>query len=182
MFFRLVACVFLGWLLMAVVAGLAPVFDLTIMLPATSIVVLTYFAFARHGDLHWGLATAVALGYLEDLQQGAPVGVLCLAHSLAYLGLWWLSRRVALRGRMSVLVVVGTAAFALDTLTWAILSALAGPLGISRAGLNATWGLVGWHLLATVLVAPLVWSVIHALISRVDRVLEGAPVPREMIE
>lgn len=182
MFFRLVACVFLGWLLMAVVAGLAPVFNITVMLPATSIVVLTYFAFSRHGDLHWGLAAAVALGYLEDLQQGAPIGVLCLAHSLSYLALWWLSRRVALRGSISTLVIVAGAVLVLDTLTWATLSALAVPLGISYAGLNATWSLVGWHVLATTLVAPLVWIAVDNLLSRIDRVLEGERMTREGLE
>ena len=149
---------------------------------ASSALLIARFSHAQGPVVTADDPTAVALGYLEDLQQGAPVGVLCLAHSLAYLGLWWLSRRVALRGRASVLVVVGSAAFALDTLTWLVLSALAGPLGISREGLNATWNLVGWHVLGTVLFAPLVWSITHSLTSRVDRVLEGAPAQREVIE
>src|SRR5690606_5938154 len=54
-----------GWVLIAVVGGMADVLSLTIMLPATSAVILTHAAFSVGTSVPLGLFVAIALGYLE---------------------------------------------------------------------------------------------------------------------
>jgi len=179
MFFRTLSYVCLGGLLAAAVSGIVPVSHITVMLPAPSAVLLAHLAFSREGDLHWGLVAAIALGYLEDLQQGAPVGTLSLAHGLTYLLLLWCAKRVALRGAPSILIAVALTTWVLDLLTWGILTTLADPLGYSREALVAALGDSGWHVLATVLVAPLVWWMADGVERRLDRVLLGERAARE---
>ena len=123
--FRAVAYLALGWFLLAVVGGLADVLDLTVMLPATSAIVLTHAAFSRNPSTVVGLALAVSIGYLEDLYQGAPVGTLSLAYALGFLALRWVAARVALTGWVMRAVACVAAVVVLDLLTWGILMALA---------------------------------------------------------
>ncbi len=154
----------LGWLLIAVVGGMADVLSLTIMLPATSMVILTHAAFSVGMPLHVGLAVAIALGYLEDLHQGAPMGTLALAHGLAFLMLRWASGRFAVTGWVLRAAAGMVAAVLLDGITLAILFVLGGPLGVPH---QALWGAVAvlhWHALATLLVAP-------PLMAGLDRLL-----------
>src|SRR5690606_28045300 len=101
MLFRALAYVALGWLLMAAVAGLGHVFELSVMLPSTTAVLLVHLAFAREGELPAKLAIVTVLGYLEDLHQGAPLGILILAHQLSFLALHWAAGRLALHGWLS---------------------------------------------------------------------------------
>lgn len=148
----------LGWVLIAVVGGMADVLSLTIMLPATSVVILTHAAFSVGTPLHLGLAVAIALGYLEDLHQGAPLGTLALAHGLAFLVLRWASGRFAITGLVLRAAAGLVSALLLDALTLAILFVLADPLELPR---EALWGAVTvlhWHALATLLVAPPLWA------------------------
>lgn len=154
----------LGWLLIAVVGGMADVLSLTIMLPATSIVILTHAAFSVGMPLHTGLAVAIALGYLEDLHQGAPMGTLALAHGLSFLVLRWASGRFAITGAVLRAAAGMVSALLLDGITLLILFTLAGPLELPR---EALWGAVGvlhWHALATLLVAPPLWSGLDRLL------------------
>ena len=68
-----------------------------------------------------GLAIAVTLGYLEDLHQGAPIGVLCMAHALGWLAIYAAARRFTLVGPGSKIMAASLMALGIDTLTWALL-------------------------------------------------------------
>ncbi len=162
---RGLAYLVVGWLLIAIVGGLADVFMLTVMLPATSVVVMTHVAFSRAAPLPFGLALAIAFGYLEDLHQGAPVGTLTLAYALAYLGLSWASGRFHVGGWPTRMLSAFAAVVVVDLLTAGILLGLAGPLELRRdAMLNSLWD-VRWHALATALVAPPVWTLFERLFT-----------------
>ena len=166
----------LGWLLIALVGGLAEVLDLTVMLPATSAVILTHVAFSRRSSVPAGLAVAVSLGYLEDLHQGAPIGTLSMAHALAFLVLHWASARLALsgwllRGLVSLLAVV-----LVDLLTAGVLLTMADVLEMRREVVLGSLAGIHWHALATLLVAPPVWSLVEWTFTRLR--LEDRP-PRE---
>lgn len=155
----------LGWVLIAVVGGLADVLSLTIMLPATSAVILTHAAFSVSMSLPLGLGVAIALGYLEDLHQGAPIGTLALAHGLTFLVLRWASGRFAIGGFVLRAAAGLFAAVLLDGLTLAILLVLAEPLEVPRAALLGALGVVHWHALATLFVAPPLWAGIDRLLA-----------------
>jgi cell shape-determining protein MreD len=146
-----------GWMLIAVVGGLAEVFSITVMLPATSAVIVTHVAFSRTRSVPYGLAIAIALGYLEDLHQGAPVGTLTLAHALTALVLYWASGRVAVRGIAMRAAAAAIAVVLVDAFTFAILLSLAEPLAVGRSAVIAAASTIHWHVLATALVAPPVW-------------------------
>lgn len=148
----------LGWILIAVVGGLADVLSLTIMLPATSVVIVTHAAFSVGTSTPVGLGLAIALGYLEDLHQGAPMGTLALAHGLAFLLMRWASGRFAITGWIMRLVAGLVSVVLLDALTLAILQTLAEPLGLSRDALWRSVQVLHWHALATGLVAPPLWA------------------------
>lgn len=154
----------LGWILVAVVGGLADVLSLTIMLPATSAVIITHAAFSAGTSVHFGLALAIALGYLEDLHQGAPTGVLSLAHGLGFLILRWVSGRFAITGWVTRAAAGLLAALLVDALTLAILLTLAEPLEVPREALLNATRVLHWHALATLLVAPPLWSGIDRLL------------------
>jgi cell shape-determining protein MreD len=147
-----------GWFLIAVVGGLAEVFGITVMLPATSAVIVTHVAFSRTRSVPYGLTIAIALGYLEDLHQGAPVGTLTLAHALTLLVLHYASGRVAVRGVVMRAVASAAAVLLVDAFTFAILLTLAEPLAVGRTALVAAAATIHWHVLATLLVAPPVWA------------------------
>lgn len=159
-----------GWVLIALVGGLADVFSLTIMLPATSAVIITHAAFSVGSPLHFGLAVAIALGYLEDLHQGAPVGTLAMAHAVGFLVLRWASARFAITGWATRAVAGLLAALLIDALTLLILLVLAEPLGVPREALWGATRVLHWHALATLLVAPPLWSGIDRVlrVSRLD--------------
>jgi hypothetical protein len=163
---RALATVLLGWFLLASVAGLGHSLGLTVMLPATSAVLLTRTAFARELAVPLGLAVALALGYLEDIHQGTPTGALSLAHGLAYLLTMWAATRIAVDGPIVRAFAAGLVAGLVDLLTFAELMLLAEPLGIdARALLNALPA-VRWHALATVLAAPAVWWLADLVLRR----------------
>jgi cell shape-determining protein MreD len=147
-----------GWALIAIVGGLAEVFGLTVMLPATSAVIVTHVAFSRTRSVPYGLCVAIALGYLEDLHQGAPVGTLTLAHALTLLVLHWASGRVAVRGLAMRAGAAAVAVLLIDAFTFGILLVLAEPLAVGRAAVISAAATVHWHVLATLLVAPPVWA------------------------
>lgn len=167
------AYLLIGWVLIAVVGGLADVLSLSVMLPATSAVILTHAAFARGASLPLGLAVAIALGYLEDLHQGAPVGTLTLAHALTFLCLRWASGRFhlviwPLRALASLVAVV-----LVDLATAGILVAMSDVLDVRREALVSALVGMRWHALATFLVAPPVWLLVDRLFTRVG--LEDGP-------
>ena len=153
-----------GWVLIAVVGGMADVLSLTIMLPATSAVILTHAAFSVGTSVPLGLFVAIALGYLEDLHQGAPIGTLALAHGLLFLVLRWASGRLAISGFWLRAASGLLSAALLDGLTLAILFVLADPLGLPREALLGATGVLHWHALATLLVAPPLWAGLDRLL------------------
>jgi hypothetical protein len=175
-FFRFLAYVFTGWLLMAAVSGLAPVLHLSIVLPATTAILLTHLAFSDSGDLHWGLGIAVTLGYLEDLHQGAPIGLLCLVHALSWLAVYLAARRFTLVGPASRILAATAVAGGIDLLTYILLIALAEPLGFTTDALNAAWVHVGWHLVGTALFVPAVWLLADKFSSVLDELLHREPL------
>ena len=162
---RWLAYVISGWLLIALVGGLADVMHLTIMLPATSAIVVTHVAFARGTSVPFGLSVAIALGYLEDLHQGAPMGTLCLAHAFAFLLLRWASARLHLRGWILRGVASVFAVLLVDVLTWAVLFTLSEPLGLRREALVSSLSDSRWHALATMLAAPPVWAFVERVFT-----------------
>ena len=168
------AYVVLGWLLLAVVGGLAEVFGITVMLPATSAVVITHAAFARGLTLPVGLAVAIGLGYLEDLHQGAPVGTLTLAYGVAFLALRWFSGRFHIGGLGMRSVASLGAVILVDLLTLGILFTLAEPFGLRREALWSSMSDARWHALATLLVAPPVWALLDRAFA-VMRLEETTP-------
>jgi hypothetical protein len=179
MLFRALAYIILGWLLMAVVAGLGHVFELSVMLPSTTAVLLVHLAFAREreSELPAKLAIVTVLGYLEDLHQGAPIGVLILAHQLSFLALHWAAGRLALHGWLSRAAAALVAVGIVDLATWATLMALAEPMRIPRDALmDALWQ-SRWHLVATFLVAHPVWLLTERLFRRLR--IDPAPTPEE---
>lgn len=155
----------IGWVLIAVVGGLADVLSLTIMLPATTAVIITHAAFSSGVTLHFGLAVAIALGYLEDLHQGAPIGTLSLAHGVGFLVLRWASGRFAITGFVMRAAAGLLSALLIDALTLVVLLVLADPLGVPREALLGATAVLHWHALATLLVAPPLWSGIDRLLT-----------------
>jgi hypothetical protein len=175
MLFRALAYIVLGWLLLAAVAGLGHVFELSIMLPSTTAVLLVHLAFSREGELPAKLAIATVLGYLEDLHQGGPLGTLILAHQLSFLALYWASGRLALHGWLSRAAAAMAAVAVIDLATWGILMVLAEPMRIPRDALMVSLWQARWHLLATFLVAHPVWLLTEWLLRRLR--LEQSPTP-----
>ncbi|PRP91406.1 hypothetical protein ENSA5_55230 [Enhygromyxa salina] len=179
MLFRALAYIALGWLLLAAVAGLGHVFELSVMLPSTTAVLLVHLAFSREGELPAKLAVATVLGYLEDLHQGAPLGTLILAHQLCFLALHWAAGRLALHGWLSrasaALVAVGI----VDLATWGTLMVLAESMRIPREALMAALWQARWHLLATFLVAHPVWLLTEWLLRRLRLDTGPTPAPEE---
>lgn len=154
-----------GWLLIAIVGGLGDVFMLTVMLPATSVVVMTHIAFSRAMPLPYGLALAIAFGYLEDLHQGAPIGTLTMAYAISFLGLSWAAERLHVSGWLTRMLSAFAAVLLVDVLTLGILAALAGPFELRREALwTSVWD-VRWHSVATALVAPPVWTLFERLFA-----------------
>jgi hypothetical protein len=72
---------------------------------------------------------AIALGYLEDLHQGTPVGSLSLAHGLAFLLTVWAGTRIAVEGAIVRAMAAGVVAAVIDLLTFAEFALLADRLG-----------------------------------------------------
>ncbi len=171
MFFRALAYLLLGWLLIAAVASLGHVFHLSVMLPSTTAVLLVHLAFSREGTLPAKLAIAALLGYLEDLHQGAPLGTLMLAHQLCFLALHWAAARLALHGWLSRAFAALAAVALIDLATWATLMVLAEPLRIPREALMGALWQSRWHLLATFLIAHPVWLTTEWLLRvlRIER-------------
>jgi cell shape-determining protein MreD len=156
----------LGQLLLALVGGLAHAGQLTRMLPSVAAVLVTHVAFSSACSTPLGLAIAIALGYLEDLHQGAPVGTLALAHGLVFLLLRRLSDRVALPGALARAAAAAVAVAAVDLLTWALLWLVSDALGARREALHQGLLDARWHALATALFAPPVWSLHDQLLTR----------------
>jgi len=154
-----------AWVLIALGGGLADVFMITVMLPATSVVVLTHIAFSRALPLTLGLALAIAFGYLEDLHQGAPVGTLTLAYAITFLGLSWSAERIAVSGWPTRMISAFVSIIVVDLLTAGILVALADPLGLRRDALWTSLWDARWHVFATTLVAPPIWTLFERLFA-----------------
>jgi cell shape-determining protein MreD len=142
------------------------VFELSVMLPSTTAVLLVHLAFAREGELPAKLAIVTVLGYLEDLHQGAPLGVLILAHQIGLLALHWAARRLALHGWLSRAAAATAAIGVIDLATFGILMVLAEPMRIPREALVDSLWQSRWHMLATFLVAHPVWLLTDRLFRR----------------
>jgi len=155
-----------GWLLLAFVGGIAEVLGLTIMLPATSAILLTHAAFGRQITAPLGLAVAIALGYLEDQHQGAPEGTLTLAHGLAFLGLRWAAQRFHIGGWLMQALAAFAAVVLVDVLTAGVLAMMSDALGLRREALYGCLWAARWHALATALTAPVVWVGLDTLLLR----------------
>ena len=174
---RAILYTLLGWIMLASVAGLGHTFGLTVMLPATSAVLLTHLAFSRELSLPTGLAVAITLGYLEDLHQGTPVGALSLAHGIAYLLTVWAGTRIAVEGAIVRALAAGVVAALVDLLTFAEFALLADRLGIEVRTLVRALPTLRWHALATVLAAPAIGLLTDLVIGTWDRLM-GRSNPR----
>jgi cell shape-determining protein MreD len=142
---------------------------ITAVLPSTTIALLLHLGFSGRRarlTLTFGLAVALVLGYLEDLHQGGPPGVLCLAHGLTYLLVHFAARRFAVdgwRARVGAGIVL---CFLTDLCTWALLSSLAGGFKLSTAGLRSGLALMPWRALETGLLVNPVWLLADTIFSR----------------
>lgn len=146
-----------GWVLLAAVGGLGQALSLTIVLPATSAALVAHAVFTRDLEVPAALFVAVALGYLEDMHQGTPAGLLSLTHGLACLALVWTRGRLALEGPVARALAAGACAALIDLGTFALLLLLRFRLGLSTTGLLDGLYLARWHALATLLAAPAVF-------------------------
>ena len=167
---RALSWVLVGWLLLAAVAGLAAPLGLTVALPSTTAVVLVHAAFfraTREAGLPYGLAIAVVLGYLEDLHQGAPTGVLCLAHALLFVLLHWAAGRLALPNVAAKAAAAAVAVAILDAVTFSTLFAFAEPLGLRRETLVTGLQGLHWRMLVTAVAAHPVWLGLDFVFTRV---------------
>ena len=179
---RAILYTMLGWVLLASVAGLGHSFGLTVMLPATSAVLITHLAFSRELSLPTGLAVAIVLGYLEDLHQGTPVGALSLAHGTAYLLTVWAGTRIAVEGAIVRAIAAGVVAALIDLLTFAEFALLADRLGLEVRTLVRALPTVRWHALATVLAAPAVGLLTDTVLGLWDRLMgRSNPRPRPLV-
>jgi len=158
--------ILLGCVLIALVGGLAEVFGVTVMLPATSAIVVTHVAFGRKTGAALGLAIAVAIGYFDDLQQGAPLGTLSLAHGVTFLVLRWASRRVHLPLWWLQALASFVGVIAMDLVTFGILLALPDSMGFRGDALFSALRMVPWHGLATLLATPPIWAFIDYVFER----------------
>jgi len=168
---RAILYTLLGWVMLASVAGLGHSFGLTVMLPATSAVLLTHLAFSRDLSLPTGLAVAITLGYLEDLHQGTPVGALSLAHGIAYLLTVWAGTRIAVEGAIVRAIAAGFVAVIIDLITFAEFALLADRLGLEVRTLVRALPTLRWHALATVLAAPAVGLLTDTVLGLWDRLM-----------
>ncbi len=155
---RVAAFILLAWGLSALVGALGQVFSLTLVLPATTAILVAQLAFSPRVPMPIVVGTSVVAGYLEDLEQGAPVGTLALSYGLCGLALTWLAARLAVRGWVTRALLAGLAAAVVDLLTFGVLWSLAGPLSVYRPALIASLWDARWHVLATMLAAPPVWG------------------------
>ncbi len=171
---RIAAYVLLAWGLIVLVGGLAEVSNLTVMLPSTSAVLVAHAAFSGRTSLPLGLGLAVTFGYLEDLHQGAPVGTLTLAHTVTFLALRWLARRIDSQGWFVRAVVAAAAVGLVDLVAFTTLFTLADSFAIDREGLLSAFWDVRWHAFATALVAPPVWALTDRFFARL-RLDDGPP-------
>lgn len=165
----------LGWLLLAGVGALGHTLALTIVLPATSAALVAHVVFEREQELPAAVLVAVVLGYLEDMHQGTPAGMLSLAHGLACLALVWTGGRLAVEGPVARALAAGVAALLVDLATFAILFALRFRLGVSTSALLDGLYAARWHALATVLAAPAVFLLADLALRAWDRVRGRAP-------
>ncbi len=160
-----------GWLLLALVGAVGHVAALTIMLPATSAALVAHAVFTRELSLPAAVLVAVALGYLEDMHQGTPAGMLSLVHGVACLALVGASRRFEVEGAGARALAAGVAAALVDLLTFGLLVALRRRLGVDMDPLLAGLWLARWHALATVLAAPAVYLLVELALGGWDRAL-----------
>jgi cell shape-determining protein MreD len=125
-----------------------------------------FFRPTRDAGLPYGLAIAVVLGYLEDLHQGAPTGVLCLAHALLYMILHWASGRLALPTIATRAAAAAAAVAILDLVTFATLFGFAEQLELRRETLVAALQGTHWRMLVTAIGAYPIWLVLDAVFLR----------------
>ena len=188
-----------GWLLIAAVAGLGHSLGLTVMLPASSVVLLVHMAFSGDGGgelegegepqpglhrppLAADLAVAIALGYLEDIHQSQLAGTLSLAHGLTFLVLRWASYRIAITRVGARAVVTLAAALLVDLITVGLLTLTAPRVGLQRASLLASaGGNLHWHALATALAMPAIWALVGACFRLARRLQSASPRPQAPI-
>lgn len=168
--FRGLAYVILGWVLIAAVGSLGHIMHITAVLPSTTIALLLHLGFSGRRariTLVFGLAVALVLGYLEDLHQGGPPGILSLTYGLTYLLVHVAARRFAVdgwRARMAAGVVL---CFLTDLCTWGLLSALSGGLKLSTSGLRSGLSLMPWRALETGLIVNPVWLLADLIFPRI---------------
>lgn len=160
-----------GWLLLALVGAVGHVAGLTIMLPATSAALVAHAVFTRELSLPAAVLVAVSLGYLEDIHEGTPAGMLSLIHGVACLALVAAGRRFAVEGAVARALAAGVAAALVDLLTFGMLVALRRRLGVDVDPLLAGLWLARWHALATVLAAPAVFLLVQLALGGWDRAL-----------
>lgn len=178
---RQVIYILLGWLLLAAVGGLGHAFSLTVMLPATSAALVAHAVFTRELELPGATLVAVALGYLEDMHQGTPAGLLSLAHGVTCLALVWTSRRLAVEGAVARALAAGACALLVDLVTFGLLLAVRHQLGVNTGALVEGLWQVRWHALATVLAAPAVFLLVDLALGGWDRLLgRRSPRPRAL--
>ena len=164
-----------GWILLAAVPALGYALHWTVMLPSTTAILMCHVAFVRTGSLTRGMLLALILGYLEDVHQGAPTGLLMFCHGVAFAGIYWVSARVSVHGLGGQILVSTLCVIVIDVTTWALLLGVADPLGLRIDAIHRSLWEARWHIVATALMAQPLWLVTNRMFSmvRIDRLMSG---------
>ncbi len=139
---RNVIAVIVAVLMTAMVASLQALFPFRLATPEVAFAWVLYLAFTSRGELPSQVATALIIGYLSDLQSGAPVGI----HALSFAVLSMIARAAATRllsarawqiaiivflaslGHAAVLRAAEMASSVSQMLTMALTTAIAAPI------------------------------------------------------
>ncbi len=151
---------FLGWVIILVVGGLAAALGLTIMLPVPAAIVLTHLLTEDRAAPPVGLFVAMSLGYVVDVHQGAPVGASSLAYGIVFLLARPAIMRLSLRGWFARGLVCACLAVALDLGLWVVLALLSEWLQILPGALDDGFSMFPWRALATALLVPPLWVIL----------------------
>jgi rod shape-determining protein MreD len=107
-----------------------------------------------------GAATAFALGYLEDLFTGNPLGLHTFAFVVGYLAAWLVGYLLSFRGVVFEMVLT----FSLTVLLGGLIELIRGftPGGMSWSGVSLTISLFASSF-ATALVAPILFALVRLI-------------------
>jgi hypothetical protein len=163
---RIAAQVLLAYAIVLVVGCLWRHIPLPRAAPDVAALAAAYLGLTARRDLAPPIAGAVVIGYLADLLNGTPPGVLALSCGLLAIAGHLVHRRLLVRGWM---VTLGFSFFTAVASGILVMTLRASGGGLPSGG---TGGEIGWLLLGstfTALVGPLVFRLCRRLDARFAR-------------